>query len=62
MSGKQFSLDSRLDLFHGIESYTTLNYMGSSTNPTVLEDSNEFDENCGNLTTGWAKKTDQFIT
>jgi len=38
MSGKQFSLDSRLDLFHGIETTP------ESNNLPVVEDSGEFEE------------------
>lgn len=39
MSGKQFSLDSRLDLFHGIEPVSA-----KSHNLPVLEDSNETED------------------
>lgn len=41
MSGKQFSLDSRLDLFHGIETPTEDKAV---SNLPVLEDTNEIDE------------------
>lgn len=42
MSGKQFSLDSRLDLFHGIETPTS-NKINNEliNNLPVLEDTNE---------------------
>ncbi|XP_074032480.1 histidine decarboxylase isoform X2 [Leptinotarsa decemlineata] len=44
MSGKQFSLDSRLDLFHGIEPSRSETF----DNLPLLEDSNEIEEsNCG---------------
>ncbi|KAJ8932118.1 hypothetical protein NQ314_014899, partial [Rhamnusium bicolor] len=45
MSGKQFSLDSRLDLFHGIEpSSASRSNADTSSNLPVLEDSNETED------------------
>ncbi|KAK4885855.1 hypothetical protein RN001_002126 [Aquatica leii] len=45
MSGKQFSLDSRLDLFHGIEEKQESRTISEPTTLPLLEDSNENDEN-----------------
>lgn len=46
MSGKQFSLDSHLDLFHGMES-NRLNRPASDPSEVLplVEDSNENEEN-----------------
>lgn len=46
MSGKQFSLDSRLDLFHGIETSHEARSTSAPTtaHPPLLEDFNEYDE------------------
>ena len=44
MSGKQFSLDSRLDLFHGIETGATSPGEGLP----ILEDRNESDDHTSN--------------
>lgn len=45
MSGKQFSLDSRLDLFHGIEETCENRTTSEPTTATPLvEDSNENEE------------------
>lgn len=41
MSGKQFSLDSRLDLFHGIESPIEQEPAEATANLPVLEDTEE---------------------
>lgn len=45
MSGKQFSLDSRLDLFHGIEAETP----SPSDGLPPLEDFNESEDNGSNI-------------
>lgn len=46
MSGKQFSLDSRLDLFHGIETNPEEKCASapSAAHPPLLEDYHEYDE------------------
>lgn len=50
MSGKQFSLDSRLDLFHGIESENPSGEERHNLPP--LEDYNEMEENGSNNNSG----------
>lgn len=46
MSGKQFSLDSHLDLFHGMESnIINRNVIDSNQTLPLVEDSNENEEN-----------------
>lgn len=45
MSGKQFSLDSRLDLFHGIEpSQSNRNSSGIMSNLPAVEDTTEYED------------------
>ncbi|KAB0805609.1 hypothetical protein PPYR_02579 [Photinus pyralis] len=45
MSGKQFSLDSRLDLFHGIEGNKEISTASDLTTTPLLEDSQENEGN-----------------
>lgn len=45
MSGKQFSLDSRLDLFHGIEtSSSNKSNKTNTSNLPALEDTTEYED------------------
>lgn len=44
MTGKQFSLDSHLDLFHGVDMLNSVTSGATEALPTV-EDSNENEEN-----------------
>uniref|UniRef100_A0A1Y1M9N2 Uncharacterized protein n=3 Tax=Photinus pyralis TaxID=7054 RepID=A0A1Y1M9N2_PHOPY len=45
MSGKQFSLDSRLDLFHGIEGNKEISTASELTTTPLMEDSQENEGN-----------------
>ncbi|KAH0813648.1 hypothetical protein GEV33_009144 [Tenebrio molitor] len=57
MSGKQFSLDSRLDLFHGIETGTP----SPSEGLPPLEDRNESEDNGSNNSPNEFSPNDEFL-
>ncbi|XP_076267107.1 histidine decarboxylase [Rhynchophorus ferrugineus] len=62
MSGKQFSLDSRLDLFHGIETSPTKKYHFESRNLPVLEDSFEAEDKSNSPSDNDASSTKELLS